>query len=160
MQALTFAPSHHPLREGAMTCASCHNVHAANVGALATDGRSNDLCVSCHAAKEGPYVFQHDPVEEDCTICHTPHGSVADNLLVANEPFLCLQCHEFHFHAGLEARPEGPTFTVGGREYPNVLGSHGYQMSFSTKCTQCHSQVHGSDLPSQGISSNGRSMTR
>lgn len=160
VQAQTLAPSHHPLREGTMTCASCHDVHSARPGALAVDGRPNDLCVSCHAEKEGPYIFQHEPVEEDCTICHQPHGSVADNLLVANEPFLCLQCHEFHFHAGLEARPEAPTFTVGGRQYPNVMGAHGYQRSFATKCTQCHTQIHGSDLPSQGISSRGRSLTR
>lgn len=160
VHAMMLAPSHHPLREGGMTCASCHDVHTSRPGALAVEGRTNDLCVTCHAEKEGPYIFQHEPVEEDCTICHQPHGSTADNLLVANEPFLCLQCHEFHFHTGLEARPEAPTFTVGGRQYPNVLGAHGYQRSFATKCTQCHTQVHGSDLPSQGISSRGRSLTR
>jgi len=158
--AQTMAPSHHPIREGGMTCASCHDVHRANPGALAVEGRVNDLCVTCHSEKEGPFIFQHEPVEEDCTICHQPHGSTADNLLVANEPFLCLQCHEFHFHTGLEARPETPTVTVGGRQYPNVLGAHGYQRSFATKCSQCHTQVHGSDLPSQGITGRGRALTR
>jgi DmsE family decaheme c-type cytochrome len=156
----TLAPSHHPIREGGMTCASCHDVHKANPGALATEGRINDLCVKCHSEKEGPFIFQHEPVEEDCTLCHQPHGSTADNLLVANEPFLCLQCHEFHFHTGLETRPETPTVTVGGRAYPNVLGAHGYQRSFATKCTQCHAQIHGSDSPSQGISGRGRALTR
>lgn len=160
VQAQFLAPSHHPVSEGKMTCASCHNVHSAQPAALAVEGRTNDLCVSCHSEKEGPFIFQHEPVEEDCMTCHQPHGAVADNLLQANEPFLCLQCHEFHFHAGLEARPEAPVFTVGGRQYPNVLGAHGYQRSFATKCTQCHTQVHGSDLPSQGISSRGRSLTR
>ena len=33
-----------------------------------------------------------------CAVCHDPHGSVANNLLAQNEPFLCLQCHEGHFH--------------------------------------------------------------
>lgn len=160
VMALFFAPSHHPLKEKVVTCTSCHNVHSAQPGALAVGERVNDLCVSCHSEKEGPFIFQHDPVEEDCLLCHEPHGSVADNLLVANEPFLCLQCHEFHFHAGLEARSEAPTFIVGGHPYPNVLGAHGYQRSFATKCTQCHTQVHGSDLPSQGITSQGRSLTR
>ncbi|GBC80416.1 Cytochrome c-type protein NrfB [bacterium HR09] len=160
VQAQFLAPSHHPVRQGGMTCASCHNVHSAQPGALAVEGRTNDLCVSCHSEKEGPFIFQHEPVEEDCMTCHQAHGAVADNLLQANEPFLCLQCHEFHFHAGLEARPEAPVFTVGGRQYPNVLGAHGYQRSFATKCTQCHTQIHGSDLPSQGISSRGRSLTR
>ena len=40
--------------------------------------------------------------DEDCMMCHTPHGSVADNLLIANEPTLCLNCHAMHFHATIE----------------------------------------------------------
>ena len=31
--------------------------------------------------------------------CHDPHGAMANNMLKQNEPFLCLQCHEMHFHA-------------------------------------------------------------
>ena len=160
VQAAMRAPSHHPVPEGKMSCASCHNVHAANESALKTDERTNDLCLECHSAKQGPFVFEHDPVMEDCLLCHSPHGSVADNLLTANEPFLCLQCHEFHFHAGLEANEEDGEQMVGGKPYNNVMGEHGYQQAFSTKCTQCHTQIHGSDLPSQGVTSRGQSMTR
>lgn len=160
VQALMLAPSHHPLKEGKMSCSSCHNVHAANPGALRTEGRLNDLCVTCHQAQEGPFIFQHSPVEEDCTICHNPHGSVADNLLVANEPFLCLQCHSFHFQMGKKPSDTAGNVIVGGKPYPNVLGTHGYVRSFGTKCTQCHPRVHGSDLPSQSVPSQGRSLTR
>ncbi len=158
--ALTTAPSHHPIREGKMSCASCHNVHAANPGALATPQRLNDLCTSCHAAKEGPFIFQHEPVEEDCSICHTPHGSAANHLLTANEPFLCLQCHELHFHTGLATVAQSGLVTIGGKNYPNVLGEHGFQRAFGTKCTQCHTQIHGSDLPSQGVPSRGTGLVR
>jgi len=91
-------PSHHPLVEGKMNCSSCHNVHGATGESLNTDERLNDLCLNCHTRYQGPFVFGHAPVEDDCTICHDPHGSVANNLLVQNEPFLCLQCHEGHFH--------------------------------------------------------------
>jgi DmsE family decaheme c-type cytochrome len=87
-------PSHHPIREGKMTCGDCHNPH----GELNTHERTNDLCLDCHSRYQGPFVFGHAPVEDDCTICHNPHGSVANNLLAQNEPFLCLQCHEGHFH--------------------------------------------------------------
>ncbi|MEP0775281.1 MAG: DmsE family decaheme c-type cytochrome [Acidobacteriota bacterium] len=160
VQALMLLPSHHPVKEGKMTCASCHNVHRANPGALRTEGRLNDLCFTCHQAQEGPFIFQHAPVEEDCTICHTPHGSVADNLLVANDPVICLQCHSFHFHMGKKPVDTAGTVIVGGKPYPNVLGKYGYSMSFGTKCTQCHTKVHGSDLPSQGITSQGRNLTR
>lgn len=160
VQALMLAPSHHPVKEGKMTCASCHNVHGAAPGALRTEGRVNDLCVTCHQAQEGPFIFQHAPVEEDCTICHAPHGTVADNLLVANEPVLCLQCHSFHFHMGKKPVDTAGTVIVGGKPYPNVLGRYGYIQSFGTKCTQCHTKVHGSDLPSQSVPSQGRNLTR
>ena len=31
--------------------------------------------------------------------CHDPHGAMVNNMLKQNEPFLCLQCHEMHFHS-------------------------------------------------------------
>ncbi len=151
-------PSHHPVREGKMTCASCHDVHLATEAQLRTHQRVNDLCFVCHQAQEGPFVFEHDPVEEDCRICHDPHGTVANNLLVANEPMLCLQCHEFHFHAGLVS-PDGPV-DVGGTEYENPIGRYSMNRAFTTKCTTCHPKVHGSDLPSQTTPGMGRGLTR
>jgi DmsE family decaheme c-type cytochrome len=153
------APSHHPIPEGKMSCASCHDVHKANESALKTVERNTDLCLSCHPSQQGPFIFEHAPVTEDCMICHQPHGSTANNLLVANEPYLCLQCHEFHFHTGYRSEEADPV-TVGGRPYPNVMGEHGYQQAFSTKCTQCHTKVHGTDLPSQGVPGRGQALTR
>jgi DmsE family decaheme c-type cytochrome len=162
-------PSHHPIKEGKMGCSSCHNPH----GELQTEELARDLCLGCHARYQGPFVFEHAPVEEDCTICHDPHGSVADNLLVQNEPFLCLQCHESHFHtmrigASPAATPlnllaidgnqlqgtipsDGTTVVATGAGIPftNSHGTEGWKMAFGTKCTVCHSVVHGSDLPSQ-----------
>ena len=160
VQAMMFAPSHHPVKEGKMSCASCHDVHRANAGALRTAERSNDLCVTCHAAQQGPFIYQHEPVEEDCLICHQPHGSTANNLLTANEPFLCLQCHELHFHTGLRAVSGSTNVTVGGKVYPNVMGAYGNQMAFGTKCSQCHIRVHGSDLPSNTVTNGGSGLTR
>jgi DmsE family decaheme c-type cytochrome len=165
-------PSHHPIREGKMTCGDCHNPH----GELNTEERTNDLCLNCHSRYQGPFVFGHAPVEEDCTICHDPHGSVANNLLVQNEPFLCLQCHEGHFHIlrkGFDPAtgaytPAGTVrsgITVGAAavdparvDAANPHGVEGFQMSFGTKCTTCHDVVHGSDFPSQPL--NGGALTR
>ncbi len=143
-------PSHHPLKEGKMTCADCHNPHnGENKFMLRTAGRLNDLCFKCHADKEGPFVFEHAPVTEKCTICHEPHGTVANNLLRNNEPFLCLQCHHLHFHAGLK-----------GNEHVGIGSLTSVQQVMTTKCTQCHSQIHGSNLPSNTRSGMGRRMTR
>ncbi len=160
-------PSHHPVKEGKMTCSSCHQPHESAQNALRTDERANDLCYTCHARYQGPFVFEHGPVQENCMICHDPHGSVANNLLKQNEPFICLQCHESHFHAsrtGSSANPGNTAFdanklngasvpsaySTGTRVgYTNTHGSDAWAQAFGTKCTVCHSKVHGSDLPSQ-----------
>jgi DmsE family decaheme c-type cytochrome len=154
-------PSHHPIKEGKMTCGDCHNPH----GELNTDERTSDLCLDCHSRYQGPFVFGHAPVEDDCTICHDAHGSVANNLLVQNEPFLCLQCHEGHFHLLRESNFERVNGTqpsqasIDAAAVVNAAhGSEGFQTSFGTKCTTCHKVVHGSDYPSQPL--NGGGLTR
>ncbi len=96
-------PFHHPVKEDMMSCTSCHDPHAATEKQLITHERTTDLCYSCHQDKQGPFIFEHDPVQEDCMICHNPHGTVSRGLLNMGEPALCLQCHEFHFHAGYKA---------------------------------------------------------
>ena len=99
-----------------------------------------------------------EPVVEDCIMCHSPHGSVADNLLIANEPMVCLQCHELHFHTGYEAADD--EVDVGGTEYESPWGGDGFTRGFTTKCTECHSQIHDTDLPSQTVPGRGRGLTR
>jgi len=180
-------PSHHPIKEGKMVCSDCHNPH----GELQTEELARDLCLECHARYQGPFVFEHAPVEEDCSICHDPHGSVADNLLLQNEPFLCLQCHESHFHAtrigsttassnlafdgnklngAIPANNTTIAASGAGIPFTNSHGTEGWKMAFGTKCTVCHSVVHGSDLPSQttptignngqGFPDGGKALTR
>jgi len=172
-------PSHHPLREGFMDCADCHNPHSGAYQGITALEQDRELCLSCHQQHAGPFIFDHSPVEEDCGLCHNPHGAVANNLLVQNEPFLCLQCHQPHFHSGLYASDD-PYSTANwpadgdGDEvddgipddYPIAydLEGHstqdGFKRSMLTKCTQCHAAVHGTDLPSQGISGGGRALVR
>jgi predicted CXXCH cytochrome family protein len=98
-------------------------------------------------------------VQEDCSTCHVAHGSVADHLLTANEPTICLQCHDFHFHSGYQGSDELEV-EVGGFERENPFGPQGFNIAFTTNCTQCHSRVHGSDLPSQTVPGMGRGLTQ
>jgi predicted CXXCH cytochrome family protein len=97
-------------------------------------------------------------VVEDCSICHSPHGAVADQLLNVGEPMLCLQCHEIHFHAGLLS-PEGE-IEVGGSHFDNPFGENSMNVAFTTKCSQCHPRIHGSDLPGNTVASGGHGLSR
>lgn len=158
MRSYERMPSHHPIAEGKINCTDCHNPHGGSVD-LVQDFQTRELCFSCHPNVEGPYVYEHAPVSENCMICHNPHGSVANNLLVQNEPVLCLNCHAMHFHATVEG-------VDGEFSVPVIPGRTGtsspdaWKSGMLTKCTQCHTAVHGSDLPSQAISSGGNALTR
>jgi DmsE family decaheme c-type cytochrome len=148
-------PSHHPVREGMMTCSSCHDVHGLGVALLKGDAiRVNDACYDCHQEKEGPFVFEHEPAGESCSTCHRAHGSVANNLLTLSQPALCLQCHELHFHAGYQS-PTETHVEVGGIPRENPWGARGMNIAFTANCTQCHPAVHGTDTPSQAVSGFG-----
>jgi DmsE family decaheme c-type cytochrome len=123
-------PSHHPIREKKMNCSSCHDSHGGGEGNIKAE-TLNELCMSCHAEKQGPFSFEHWPVVESCTICHDSHGSIANHLQRQTEPFLCMQCHTGHEDS----------------RHPAVSEST-WNVSFFTRCTHCHSQIHGSDNPS------------
>jgi DmsE family decaheme c-type cytochrome len=124
--------SHMPLREGKMTCSSCHNPHGTITPALLKENSVNDSCFTCHAEKRGPFLWEHAPVTESCTNCHDPHGSNHENMLKVSKPRLCQQCH-------VETRH--PT-----RPYGNDAASARYV--FGRSCVTCHSNIHGSNHPS------------
>lgn len=158
VRAAGFMPSHHPIAEGKMECTDCHDPHG-GAGEFVQDGSIRERCFTCHAGVEGPFVFEHAPVAEDCMICHTPHGSVANNLLKVSEPALCLNCHSMHFHAGVEG-VDGPFTPPQATDRSGVSTPDAWKRVMLTKCTQCHTEIHGSDLPSQSISGQGRALTR
>jgi len=151
--------SRHPIREGRMTCSSCHESHGAGIKSVKSTERVNDLCLSCHTQHQGPFVFEHAPVEESCMTCHDPHGAMANNMLKQNEPFLCLQCHEMHFHAA-RAGQTTPYLSPSAGLIANKGGATGFMQAYNTRCTNCHVKVHGSDLPSQGVTGKGKAITR
>lgn len=158
VRAASYMPSHHPIAEGKIECQDCHAIHGGD-NRLAAAGTGRQLCFGCHADKEGPFVYEHAPVTDDCMICHTPHGSVSDNLLVQQEPTLCLNCHPMHFHATVVG-VDGDFETPQAPERAGFSTPDGFKRAMLTKCTQCHTQVHGSDLPGQAISAGGQTLVR
>lgn len=151
--------SRHPIREGRMACSSCHESHGAGIKSVKSTERVNDLCLSCHTKHQGPFVFEHSPVEESCMTCHDPHGAMANNMLKQNEPFLCLQCHEMHFHAARVSLAT-PFQSPSAGLISNRNGVTGFMEGYNTRCTNCHVKVHGSDLPSQGVTGLGKAISR
>jgi|Deesub1362A_J573_1020465.scaffolds.fasta_scaffold01525_1 DmsE family decaheme c-type cytochrome len=120
--------SHHPVPERKIYCTDCHNPHGSGNEKMLRRPTVKQTCTRCHAEKEGPFIFEHAENTEDCLTCHRPHGSVNNNLLTVRLPFLCLQCHSVHRTSA--------TSSIEGKA------------TFNTRCTDCHSQIHGSDLPS------------
>jgi DmsE family decaheme c-type cytochrome len=125
-------PFKHRVNEGLIACNDCHNPHGSNQPRqVRRSGSADAVCFTCHADKQGPFVFEHAPVKaEGCSSCHTPHGSTTPRML--NRPavnLLCLECHSPSF-AAVAPTPAGPAHNQNTR----------YQA-----CTVCHSFIHGSN---------------
>jgi DmsE family decaheme c-type cytochrome len=141
--------SHHPVREGKMACASCHNPHDGARPKMLKAESVNEQCYQCHAEKRGPFLFEHAPVREDCVSCHDPHGSNHKRLLAQKLPNLCWNCHltgSGHFGSGDNYSTE-----LGARIAPPGAPS-GYPTANSRfiekSCKNCHVNLHGSNSPS------------
>jgi DmsE family decaheme c-type cytochrome len=129
--------STHPVRFGRMACSDCHSPHGASSAAMLIKPTLNQTCTSCHADKRGPLLWEHAPVTEDCSLCHTAHGSVRTALLTKSPPLLCQQCHSAAGHPSAARTAAALPGGAGGGSIFLVAGS----------CTNCHSQVHGSNHP-------------
>ena len=120
--------SHHPMKEGAMACSDCHSPHGSPAEAAIAALSVNDKCYECHMEKRGPFLWEHAPVREDCTVCHDPHGSNQKNLLVKAAPRLCQSCHLLGHHQ-------------------TVAGTPGQTLNINRSCLNCHLAIHGSNHP-------------
>lgn len=118
-------PSHHPVKEGALSCVGCHDPHDGKQVSLS--GKT-EKCTQCHQAVRGPHTQEHPPVSEDCMTCHNPHGSPNRKLLSQAQPALCLQCHSL-----ADIR-----HSVGAAANARVTGAA------LRSCTACHGAIHGS----------------
>lgn len=129
--------SHHPVREGVIGCASCHDPHDGTRPKMVKGESVNELCLTCHTEKRGPFLWEHAPVRENCLNCHDPHGSNHEKLLVAKLPFLCQRCH-------LNTRHPGTLY-----DFRNTLsGPSPSNRAIEHSCKNCHQSVHGSNSPS------------
>jgi DmsE family decaheme c-type cytochrome len=125
-------PFHHRVNEGLIQCSDCHNVHGTvKPHQVRTSSTQDAVCFKCHTDKQGPFVFEHQPVKVDgCESCHLTHGGPNPHMLkLSNVNLLCLQCHTT---SSFSSAPGAPSF-------------HN-QASFFQSCVLCHSQIHGSNF--------------
>jgi DmsE family decaheme c-type cytochrome len=135
-------PFAHPLVDGQMSCADCHNPHGSPGPQLLREPTLVETCHTCHAEVRGPFLWEHPPVREDCSTCHQPHGSIHPRLLHTRGPWLCQQCHLGTHSSDLFDRTTLPTGERFDQLGHRVLGQN---------CLNCHSKVHGSNHPAGGF---------
>jgi predicted CXXCH cytochrome family protein len=133
---------HHPVPEGRMFCYDCHDMHGSDV--RATGGKMllgagllgrDEKCFTCHKEMKGPFIFEHDAMREGCAVCHNPHGSINNKLLVAGQTITCIRCHW------------EPAFNNSAAR----IGDHGhssgsYRFGAGDECIDCHHAPHGSNI--------------
>jgi DmsE family decaheme c-type cytochrome len=125
-------PFHHRVNEGLIQCTDCHNPHGTvRPRQVRTSSTQAAVCFTCHTDKQGPFVFEHQPVKVDgCQSCHLVHGGPNPHMLkLSNVNLLCLQCHTTSSFSGA---PGAPSF-------------HN-QASLFQSCVLCHSAIHGSNF--------------
>jgi DmsE family decaheme c-type cytochrome len=136
-------PYRHPIEEGFMACSDCHNTHGTAGPKLMKRDTVVDTCYQCHMEKRGPFIWNHQPVTEDCTICHNPHGTTVARMLKVRPPFLCQQCHEQGHRTNLAE--VGPAGTGGFGNRPNF--------TMGRACLNCHTNIHGGNNPTNNSAS-------
>ena len=129
-------PQHHPVIEGHMNCVQCHDPHGGDIfkpaGGLAM-ARQNESCAQCHRDQTRPFVFEHAAMREGCIVCHAPHGSINQKMLVVSDPNLCLRCH-------------AQVQTVNKQIYIGNV-NHTSRLQIGTCwASGCHTAVHGSNV--------------
>jgi len=129
-------PHTHPVLAGHVACVDCHNVHKGDAikGGAGDLAEENETCTRCHTAQKGPFIFEHNALREGCTVCHNPHGTVNDKMLVARDANLCLRCHLEH-----PTTAGNGTIIAGGEDHRTRL------QNGTCWSAGCHEAIHGSN---------------
>jgi predicted CXXCH cytochrome family protein len=156
-------PVVHGALKAEISCINCHNPHSSSNSHLLING-TNDLCLDCHDKTIRNDTINitnikqelaraktlHPPLESDgCIVCHNPHFTEKNSLLVANFPAeqyvasstdnfeLCFTCHDSQLLTAATTK----TATNFRNATRNLHAVH-INGEKGRNCTVCHS-VHG-----------------
>ena len=87
---------HPPVAED---CTTCHDFSVGDEGTTVSLMDSEPaLCVFCHDDKEAAVEMEleapHMPAADSCLICHDPHASEHEHVLLSPTIELCAECHD------------------------------------------------------------------
>jgi DmsE family decaheme c-type cytochrome len=142
--------SAHPIGAGKVVCADCHNPHGSSGPTLLKKNTVTETCYTCHAEKRGPFLWEHQPVSENCMNCHTPHGSNISPLLKSRAPFLCQECHNGPHNSKTPYAGSVGGIQNGLSPTPTAPANPGSNQT-GRACQNCHSMVHGSNSPAGAL---------
>ena len=142
-RAASLKISTHPIQQGKVVCSDCHNPHGSTGPSMVKRNTINETCWTCHAEKRGPFLFEHQPVVENCAVCHAVHGSNISPMMISRSPYMCQSCHDGSHASGSAIGP-----AVAGN--PGGLTANPSANVTGRGCINCHSQIHGSNSPSGG----------
>ena len=154
-RADTHKISTHPIDAGKVVSSYCHNRHGSAGPKLLKKNTVTETCYTCHAEKRGPFLWEHQPATEDCTNCHTPHGSNITPLLKSRPSFLCQECHDGPHNSATAYGPQAAGFQNGwsttNSATPAVQQFPSVQAGAGRGCMNCHAMVHGSNSPAGAL---------
>ncbi len=132
VQASFQLPHHHAVLEGQINCVHCHDPHEAEIfkpsGAF---GFGQNQCAQCHREQSRDFLFVHEAMQEGCVLCHQPHGSIHEKMLLPPDSHLCLRCHA-------QVQSGSDSVLMGKTDHRHFL-RQGHCWTAG-----CHTAVHGS----------------
>ena len=141
--------------KAAVSCTSCHSVHAFATETGLLKVSQPKLCYGCHTDIRPVFAQPfHHKVDEGlmtCSDCHNPHGTFQPKQLktTADQNIICTKCHVDAMGPFVFEHP--PVRTEGCTVCHSPHGSPNARMlnvsNINTLCLQCHSALNPTAFP-------------
>ena len=96
IRAKELRTSHHPVREGKLSCTSCHDPHDSTKPKMISANWVNEKCLECHTEKRGPFLCQrcHLNTRHPGTLYDGVNALTGTNVSNRAVEHACKNCHQ------------------------------------------------------------------